>query len=441
MAPTSLEWVHSQPDLISMKNVHTYTFGCKVNYFDTTQLEANLAQDSDVIVDHAKTKSPDMIVVNTCTVTENADKQANQLLRKLHRNHPDAQIAVTGCYAQSHSDQIQNIEGVDHVVGFDQQSELNGLLGLKELSAQELPVVRTHRTRANVKIQDGCKAYCSYCILPFVRGKSASTSMPRILQQVGSFVEDGHHEVVLTGTHIAGYGRDLRPRKRLSDVLKEIFRAHPSLWMRVSSLEPVGLTPDMIKAVGAIPTVRPHFHIPLQSGSDDVLKSMNRKYKTAHYRDRIEKLYATKEHMNIGSDVIVGYPGESQKHFDETYAFIESVPLSYLHVFPFSSRPGTKAAKLEETVSTAEKKKRVRDLIDLGASKQKAYMEPLQGQTRTLIVETKRTKDGLLKGVTPESVHVVFEGNDRLKGNEIEVVLTELMQTEKKSYVYQAKVL
>lgn len=408
------------------KNVHTYTFGCKVNHFDTTRLEAYLRQDQDVVIDHRKVNKPDAIVVNTCTVTENADKEAQALIRRLGRKHPGTDIVITGCYAQNNQAMLKEKPNVKDVLRFEDYSRINDVLGLKSVSAQTLPVVKTPRFRANVKIQDGCKAYCSYCVIPFVREKSTSTSMSYVLKQVDAFVASGHPEIILTGTHIAGYGRDLRPRKRLSDIIRAIHNAHPALPIRISSLEPVGVTPDFVKAVQNISTIQPHFHIPLQSGSDAILKNMNRKYKSQHYRDRIEKLIQAKPGANIGTDVIVGYPGETKDDFEQTQKLLEELPISYAHVFPFSARPATKAARMKETVTPMEKKRRVRALIQVMREKKQAYYDQHLQKTKNVFVENKRVQNDMLKGITPESIPVLFQGHDRLKHTCVGVTLTHM---------------
>ncbi|MCB0271438.1 MAG: tRNA (N(6)-L-threonylcarbamoyladenosine(37)-C(2))-methylthiotransferase MtaB [Bdellovibrionales bacterium] len=424
-----------------MKNVHTYTFGCKVNYFDTTQLEAVL-ENSGAVVDHARQKSPDTIVVNTCTVTESADKQANQLIRKLKKEHPQAQIVVTGCYTQQKDHQLASMQEIDVIVDMKDQLQMPSKIGwAKARTSLTLPIVTTHRTRANVKIQDGCQAYCTYCILPYVRGKSRSIQMDHIIKQVASFVEEGHQEIIVTGTHIAGYGRDFTERKRLSDLLYAIYQTFPKLWIRVSSLEPVGVTPDFIKAVKQIPTIRPHFHIPLQSGCDKILKAMNRKYKTKHYQERIKKLHATNDAVSIGTDVIVGFPGETKDDFEETFSFIQNLPLSYLHVFPYSSRPGTKSASFEETVSPEEKKERVQRLLALSKKKKMHFLSGFDQKNTTVIVEKKRTEDGYLKGVSPHWISVRFKGDDRLMAKEIEVNLASMAFDTKDDPYFVGRVL
>jgi len=390
-------------------------------------LEAKLSSAPDVHLDHEKKLNPDMVLINTCTVTEQADKQALQLVRKLRRKHPASQIVMTGCYAELKKNDLQQIPDINAVVDFKEQHDLLHTLGWT--AAQSLPqhrLVSTTRTRANLKIQDGCQAYCSYCVLPYVRGKSRSVPLELIVKQADAFVSHGHQEVVITGTHIAGYGRDFAERKRLSDLLYAIFQAHPQLSIRVSSLEPVGLTPDFIKAVQNIPSVRPHFHVPLQSGCDAILKSMNRKYQTKHYQARIDQLHNTREAVNIGTDVIVGYPGETADQFEETCEFIKKMPISYLHVFPYSPRPNTKSATLKETVSPVEKKQRVKTLIGMGLKKKKAFYNRFMDQVRPVLIEKKKSSQDWLKGVSPEYLNVHVQGHDRLMTKEVDVKLTRV---------------
>lgn len=422
------------------KNVHTYTFGCKVNLFDTTQLESILTKQGGAVVDHQKKSNPDSVIINTCTVTENADKQANQLIRKVKREHPHAKIVVTGCYAQSKKNEIVSMKEVDHVLGFSDQFQVAERLGWASAQNISLPIVESPRTRANLKIQDGCQAYCSYCILPYVRGKSRSTNLSHVINQAKAYVEAGHFEVVITGTHIAGYGRDLNPRLRFSDLLLALYREFPKLPIRISSMEPAGLTPDFFKALSNIPTIRPHFHIPLQSGHDEILKAMNRKYKTKHYQERIVKLSQTQDRVNIGSDVIVGFPGETNLQFEESCHFIESLPLGYLHVFPYSARPNTASSKRTDNVTAIDKKKRVQTLLAIGLSKKRAFLESFLGETLPVLIEKKRNADGHLKGVTPQYLSVHLKGGDRLMEKEVDVRLTSIQKDPKGEIFVQGEV-
>lgn len=340
-------------------NFQTYTFGCKVNKADTVAMEERLKKEAGGV--HTKTKAPDLVVVNTCTVTASADRQARQYIRRVHRKHPSAQIVVTGCYAEKEPERFRSVEGVSHVVPIREQWKISETLGLGAASKELVPIERFgDQTRAFLKMQDGCNAYCSFCVLPYVRGRSRSIPLKDLVTQAESFERNRYREIVVTGTHIGVYGHDFQPRTRLSNALCEILEKTQSLSIRVSSLEPTTLTPDIIRLVSEEGRIRPHFHIPLQSGSDDVLRRMNRKYRTRNYADRIRALARTRDEMAIGADVIVGYPLETQSEFDETVDSISSLPITYLHVFPFSPRPGTRAGTLMDNVQGDEKHRRLK---------------------------------------------------------------------------------
>lgn len=410
------------------KIVHTYTFGCKVNLFDTANIESVLEKQGNAQIDDAQKKTPNVIVINSCTVTESSDKQARHLIRKVSRKHPSAKIVVTGCYAQSKPEEVKQMTEVTHVVSMKEQFKLPQILGWSLEAKDEFIPVYSKRTRANLKMQNGCNAYCSYCILPYIRGRSTSILLENILKQAKFYASEGHHELVLTGTHIGGWGRDLHPRQRFSDAIVAILEAVPSMQIRISSLEPTTLTPDLIKVVRNNPRIQPHFHIPLQSGSDGMLKRMNRKYKIKNFYQRIESLFKAQENMSIGTDVIVGYPGETQEDFEQTLKLLTELPINYFHVFPYSPRPGTKSNTLTDDVSAQVKKERVHILRELSQKKRKDYFKNFIGKTQKVLVEKGSDEQGRLCGVTPHYVPVRFAGGDRLRGHEVEIQLVEIDQ-------------
>lgn len=406
------------------KIVHTYTFGCKVNLFDTSSIERLLEKKGGATVDDRQFKTPDTVVVNTCTVTEAADKQARQLIRKISRKHPNAKIVVTGCYAQSKPQEIKEMTGVSHVVSLNDQYKLPQMLGWNnEEAKEEYLTVYSKRTRANLKLQNGCNAYCSFCILPYIRGRSSSIELNHLLEQARFYQEQGHHEIVLTGTHVGGWGRDLNPRRRFSEAVQAIIDVVPNMNIRISSLEPTTLTPDLIKVIRNNPQIQPHFHIPLQSGSDTVLRRMNRKYKIKNFRDRINALFATKPNTSIGTDAIVGYPGETNEEFQQTYDLLVELPINYFHVFPYSPRPGTKSNTLVDDVPFEVKKERVNILRKLSQEKRAAYFSNFVQSEQKILVEKSRDDQGRLCGVTAHYIPVRFEGADRLMRREVEVRL------------------
>lgn len=401
------------------KNLLTYTFGCKVNQADTAYLENSLERAFGATINDA-TRAPDTILINTCTVTASADRQARRLIRRLRRVHPGADLVVTGCYAQAKPAEVAALEGVRLVLPLAGQAEVVRRFGgvPAETAATFYPGHR--KTRLNLKLQDGCNAYCSFCVLPYVRGRSRSLD-PSALERAARDAGERYHEIVLTGTHLAGYGRDLPERLRLSDLVARLLAAAPRSHLRISSLEPTGLTPDFIRTVAREPRIRPHFHIPLQSGSAGVLRRMNRKYSPANYRDRVAALWRASRSPSIGADVIVGFPGETRAEFEETARFVADLPLTQLHVFPYSPRPGTRAATLADDVDFHEKKDRVHRLREIGARRHAAFLRSFVGGNQEVLVELKKDARGRLTGHTPHHAEVRFAGPDRLMQRAVEV--------------------
>ncbi|MCB0326922.1 MAG: tRNA (N(6)-L-threonylcarbamoyladenosine(37)-C(2))-methylthiotransferase MtaB [Bdellovibrionales bacterium] len=413
----------SKQEQILPKSFQTHTFGCKVNYADSMHMEGSLRSVGgyDVPVDSGV--SPETIVVNTCTVTQAADRQARSLIRKLSRKHPSSKIVVTGCSVVHEAEKYQNMTQVHRVVPIVKQSSLPQIVGWEDVEHQNpMPVLAdSKRTRANIKLQDGCNAYCSFCILPYIRGRSKSIPLSELLPQVQHFISQGHVEIVTTGTHIGAYGRDLDPRLRLSDALKAFLSLDKDIRLRISSIEPSGITPDLVALVQQEDRIRPHFHVPMQSGSDFILKRMNRKYKASSYHQKISRLARSRSFMGLGSDVIVGFPGESVDDFEQTRSMIEQLPFTYLHVFPYSERPGTKSVQFKDDVAPQEKKRRVNILRDLSAQKQKVFLQSLLGRSHKVLFEKRKDHDGLLIGRSEHYAVVKAKGNDRLMERELEV--------------------
>ncbi len=406
--------------------VKTYTFGCRVNQADTERIEDRFGDDPGRF-DLASAGDPDVVVINTCTVTEGADRQARQMIRRLHREHPQAEIVVTGCYADPGKKALERIEGVTSVVPIAGQAQLPQLFGSKvgEMT-EKRGAKRARRTRAILKVQNGCNAYCSFCPLPKIRGRSASLPLEEVLDEAQRLAAAGHRELVLSGTHVGAYGRDLSPKTRFSDLIGKILQAMPDIWLRISSLEPATLSPDLISLVETEPRIRPHFHIPLQSGSDAVLKRMNRKYGTATYAKKVCALVQTRPDIAIGADVIVGYPGETESEFSDTVSFLKTIPIHYLHVFPFSPRPQTRAAAVMDDVSATEKKRRGAILRAWGNERKREFYERFLGEATQVIFERKRDEQNRLTGITPNYIPIRAESPDRLMETEVEVRLKEI---------------
>jgi threonylcarbamoyladenosine tRNA methylthiotransferase MtaB len=367
-----------------------------------------------LLADHA---AADFVVLNTCTVTASADSQTRDAVRKIHRANPEAKIIVTGCYAQRAPDEIASLEGVAWVVGNSHQTEIPELLrnfqpGQSSDASRDAPPFESNfvplsglndgamslargpakiltgdifaqtsvptpqnagmedgRTRPILKIQDGCNNRCTYCVIPFVRGRSRSLAPDAVIEEVSKLVEAGAKEIVLSGINLGSYGRDLVPRIALGDVVQRILDETTLAQLRFSSIEPQDVTEDFIALVASSERLARHFHVPLQSGSDRILRGMRRWYRAAHYAERIGRIRRKISEAAIGADVIVGFPGETDQDFRTTYEFIEELPFSYLHVFSFSSRPGTKAADLGVPVDAAVIRHRARALRALSQSK------------------------------------------------------------------------
>jgi threonylcarbamoyladenosine tRNA methylthiotransferase MtaB len=392
-------------------------FGCRATDADASALRKGLlAQGLIAVHEHA---NADVVVLNTCTVTAAADSQAREAVRKIHRSNPAARIVLTGCYAQRAPEELAQLEGVSWVIGNSHQSEIPGLLGemvssdarsepraagffpLAKLGDDSMSLARgpakiltgdifaqepsmrrqtaagapceNDRTRPILKIQDGCNNRCSYCVIPFVRGRSRSLTPGAVVEEVRALVIAGAREIVVSGINLGAYGRDLSPRAELASVVRRILDETELEQLRLSSIEPQDVTEDFISLVASSDRIAPHFHIPLQSGSDSILRAMHRWYRAAHYAERVQLIHRALPDAAIGADVIVGFPGETEEDFQATADFIEYLPSTYLHVFSFSERPGTEAEKLENRVSHEVIRERARGLRALSLAKSAAF--------------------------------------------------------------------
>lgn len=382
-----------------MKKVFVQSFGCRASQADGSAIEASLEDSGYVTVSDAT--AADLVVFNTCTVTHSADADARRLVRNLHRDRPDAQILVTGCYAQRAPAELAQITGVTWVVGNSHKAEIasivsappeqyHGRIWAGDIGAQQgfgaTPVrdVREDRTRPNLKVQDGCSNRCSFCIIPSVRGRSRSASLQSILGQVNDLASR-YCEVVLSGINLGRWGRDLPERLRFVDLLRAILDNTPVQRLRISSVEPMDWSEELFQLIAASERIARHVHIPLQSGSDSVLKRMFRKYRTRHYATRIELADRLIPDCAIGADVMTGFPGETDAEFNGTVEFIENHPFTYLHVFTYSERPGTAAALHPDQVSPDVKRERTRILRELSERKNLAFRRRMIGKTLSAV--------------------------------------------------------
>jgi len=406
-----------------MPTFYIEQFGCRATQADGAALEVQLLQRGYT---RAAKAAADIVVVNTCTVTAAADAQARDSIRKISAQNHAASVIVTGCYAQRAPEEVAQLPGVAWVVGNSHKPELPGIieslsiasgpkdfvpvLSLRQASrALQQPATRIltgeferkplssfpvfnaegNHTRPTLKIQDGCDSRCAYCVIPQVRGKSRSLLPETVLQQVNQLCHSGVKEIVLSGINIGTYGRDLSPRVAFSELLRHILNETPLERLRVSSIEPMDVTTDLIEFFAANDRMAPHFHMPLQSGANRILAAMHRWYRAEHYARRAQLIRENLPHAAIGADVIAGFPGESDEDHSDTLAFIESLPLTYLHVFSFSKRPGTQAAALANGVRAPVIKNRARELRALGQKKSTSFRkEQIGSQLRVLTLRS-----------------------------------------------------
>ena len=423
-----------------MSSYFVENFGCRATQADGAAIERQLADQG---LSRASTAAEaEVVVLNTCTVTSSADHDARAAIRRIHRLNPGARILVTGCYAQRASEEISAIHGVSLVVGNSHKHQLgelaaaNGLVSagtlipVGSLVSQErrAPVVVEdifahtqllaapvfdsdhEKTRPNLKVQDGCNNRCSFCVIPYVRGRSRSLPLNEVLQNVDQLVANGYQELVLSGINLGRWGRDLpASRDRFVDLLQAILERTQVPLLRISSVEPMDWSDELIALAAASVRIAKHAHVPLQSGSDRILRRMHRRYRPWHYEDRIERIHAAMPQAAIGADVMVGFPGESDEDFEQTRALIERLPFTYLHVFTYSSRPGTPSAEMPEQVPVQRARERNRVLRELAASKKRSFQEQFLGATLRAITLT-QISDGRTEALTDNYQKLWLQG-------------------------------
>ena len=410
-----------------------YTLGCKLNFAETSTIGKVLAEQG---VRKARPgEKADICVVNTCSVTELADKKCRQAIRRIGKQHPGAFIVVTGCYAQLKPEEVSHIEGVDLVLGAEQKLDL--LMYLDDLKKREeggaiiasrTKDIRTFspscsaddRTRHFLKVQDGCDYFCSYCTIPFARGRSRNGTIASMVEQAQEVARKGGKEIVLTGVNIGDFGKSTD--ETFIDLIRALDEVDGIVRYRISSIEPNLLTDEIIEYVSRSRAFMPHFHIPLQSGSDDVLKLMRRRYDTALFASKIRKIKEMMPDAFIGVDVIVGTRGETELYFEDAYRFIEGLEVTQLHVFSYSERPGTQALKIDHVVSPEEKHRRSQRLLALSDEKTKAFYARHIGKEAIVLAE--KSKAGMpMHGFTDNYIRVELEHDDALDNKLVRVKL------------------
>lgn len=381
-----------------MRSFFVHNLGCRASQADGAAIEGLLRGQG---LRPAPRQSADLIILNTCTVTAAADGEARQLARRLHRDNPKARILITGCYAQRAPEELIELPGVAWVVGNSHKTQIaeivrsagadyHGQIQVGDISAAReflsAPVADASgdRTRPNLKIQDGCNARCAFCIIPAVRGRSRSAPAEQVLEQVRRLASR-YQEIVLSGINLGRWGRDLPDRPRLEDLLRRLLDETEVRRLRLSSVEPMDWTDELLGLMAESPRIAKHVHAPLQSGSDAVLRRMRRRYRVRHYEERILKARRWMPQAAIGADVMTGFPGETEEEFEETRRFIEALPFTYLHVFTYSERPGTEAAGAPHSVPPTARSERTRILRALAEQKNLAFRRAMVGQTLSAV--------------------------------------------------------
>jgi len=425
-----------------MPTVAFHTLGCKVNHYETEGIWRVFKEEGYERVDFER--KSDVYVINTCTVTNTGDKKSRQMIRRAVRKNPEAIVCVTGCYAQTSPGEIMEIPGVDIVVGTQNRKQMlayieehkvtrepiNGVTNImktREFEEMDVPVF-TDRTRASLKIQEGCNNFCTFCIIPWSRGLLRSRDPENVIKQAQQLVDAGYKEIVLTGIHTAGYGEDLKDYN-FAQLLRDLETKVDGLKrIRISSIEASQITDEVIDVLDKSEKIVRHLHMPLQSGSDSVLTRMRRKYSSGFYKQKVDKIKKALPGLAITSDVIVGFPGETDEEFMETYRFIQEIGYSELHVFPFSRRTGTPAARMDNQVDEEIKNDRVHRLIELSNQLAKEYASQYESEVLEVIPE-ERVPDAdhpdVLEGYTDNYLKVRFRGTPDMIGKIVRVKVTQ----------------
>ena len=421
------------------KTAAYYTLGCKLNFAETSAIGRQLYNSGITRV--RKGQQADICVINTCSVTELADKKGRQAIRKAIQENPNAFVVVTGCYAQLKPDDISEIEGVDLVLGAEQKLDVVQYLDdLKKKDKGEVITSKTHRIRSFVpsvsaddrtryflKVQDGCDYFCSFCTIPFARGRSRNGSIADLVKQAEQVVQEGGKEIVLTGVNIGDFGHTTK--ENFLDLLKELDNMEGIKRYRISSIEPNLLSDEIIDFVAGSKRFAPHFHMPLQAGSDAVLSLMKRKYDTALFRHKIEKIKTILPDAFIGVDVIVGVRGETDDYFNESKDFIQSLDISKLHVFTYSERPGTQALNIDYAVDPKTKHARSKALLDISDEKHRVFMESMKGTRKKVLFE--HTKHGKrMHGFTENYIKLYSDYDPQYINRVMEVEVGEYDENE-----------
>ncbi len=422
-----------------MKTVAFITLGCKVNQYETNAMTQQFIEKGYEVVDH--TKEADIYIVNTCTVTNMSDRKSRQMLRRVKELNKKAIVVVCGCYAQVAKEELEKIEEINLVLGNNEKKEIvehiEKYIKSKNTEKQTIPEVQTEdvmnqkefvefgditfteKTRAVIKIQDGCDRFCSYCIIPYARGRVRSRKPEHILSEIQKIAKEGIKEVVITGIHIASYGKDFKQEYRLIDLLEEMNGIEGIERIRLGSIEPLLITEEFVSRLEKLSKICHQFHLSLQSGCDETLKRMNRRYTTEEFKDITKLLRKTFEDAILTTDIIVGFPGESEEEFEKTYAFLEEIKFYKMHVFKYSPRKGTKAAVMPNQIDGNKKEERSKRLIELSNKNEKTYNQQYIGKEVEVLFEEE--KDGVWQGHTKNYILAHYKTEENLENKMIKL--------------------
>ncbi len=427
--------------------VALYTLGCRVNSYESEAMAEKFIKEGYEVVSFDEFS--DVYVINTCTVTNMGDKKSRQMIGRARRHNPEAIIAVVGCYSQIASDEIAQIEGVDVVLGSRNKGDIVYWVNrareeskqvvevkdvLKNNKFEQLAISEYQdKTRAFLKIQDGCNRFCSYCLIPFARGGVCSKEPEEILKEVKELSKNGFKEIILSGVHTASYGVDLEGNWDLVKILEEINKIEGIERIRIGSIDPTFFTEGVIEKICNLEKMCPHFHLSLQSGCDATIRRMNRKYTAQEYKDVVENLRKYMKDVSITTDIIVGFPGESNVEFEATYEFLKGIKLSKMHIFKYSKRTGTKAAEMPFQVDGLIKEERSKKLIELNNALEVEFMEKFLGrEMRVLYEEAISGKENTYVGYTENYIKVITESDENLEGK---IVPTNLVAVKQENMV------
>ena len=421
------------------KVVKFITLGCKVNQYETNAMAQKFLEKGYEIIEGETEKEtevkPDICIINTCTVTNMSDRKSRQMLRRMKEKNPDTIVVAVGCYAQVAKEELLKIPEIDLSLGNNEKVEIVKYVEeyiekkINEIDIEDVMKSRefsefgnityTEKTRAVIKVQDGCDRFCSYCIIPYARGRVRSRKPESIISEIKKIADKGIKEVVITGIHIASYGKDFKEDYKLIDLLEEINKIEEIKRIRLGSIEPLLITEQFVERLKKLEKICHHFHLSLQSGCDETLKRMNRRYTTEQFRNIVNMLKNAYEDVNLTTDIIVGFPGETEEEFDKTYEFLKEIKFYKMHIFKYSPRKGTKAAVMENQIPGNIKEERSKKLIELSNKNEFEYNEDYIGKEVEVLFEEEKT--GVYKGHTQNYIMVYCESKEKLNNKLIKI--------------------